>query len=116
MLCYFQTILDRHNDIFYKDFGQILVVILLVYHQIPYFDITLQMYSLDSDFGLIVREKMHFPSIFSYLIELQTLNEKCCVLYIICYIYQIERCHFLEPFGKFWVCQNEQIDNYQISK
>ena len=23
---------------------------------------------------------------------------------------------FLEQFDKFWVCQNEQIDNYPISK
>ena len=42
-----------------------------------------------------------FSSIFSYFIEIQTLNEKCCVIWIICFIYQIDRCHFLENLISF---------------
>ena len=39
-----------------------------------------------------------------FLTAIQKLNKKCCVIWTICFIYQIEKCHF---FGNlmFWVCQ-----------
>ena len=48
-----------------------------------------------------MRKKCIFSSIFSYFIELQTLNEKCCVIWIICFIYQIERWHFWDNLISF---------------
>ena len=43
-----------------------------------------------------MRKMGSISSVFSYFIEIQTLNEKCCVIWIICFIYEIEQCHFLE--------------------
>ena len=42
-----------------------------------------------------------FSSIFSYFIAIQALNDKCCVIWIISFINQIEMCHCLENLISF---------------
>ena len=54
-----------------------------------------------------MRKKLHFSSVFSYFIESQTLNEKCCV-YLGNLLHLSDRkVPFLGQFDKLWICQNE---------